>query len=139
MTLEYRAQCPAYSDPPRRERLVSEENCRYCGGCGGIFINGVECLFSEAPTGAPKYEIGEKAYYKGLPYVIRKRYWDKWEWKYIFARERTPHSETWLFRTRREYEEAEIREEAKSLRGKIETYCEKYKIPIAKAQELLLK
>lgn len=140
MLVEFGRKCPAF-DKYIASVDKDSVSCPYCRGNRGVYANGVDCGFSATPTTEPKFKVGDKVYFRCLLYSIRKVYWDgRFEWLYIFARERTPRRQDELFLSLQECEKHEaIKAFTNGLR-EMKRYCKKYNLPMGpEINKLLLK
>ena len=137
MLLGFGEKCP-YIDNWTVEHGDGTRSCDYCKGCRGIYANGIDCGYSVTPTSEPKFGIGQRVWYRCLPYEIRKRTWRNFNWEYIFKRERTPHDEDELFLCLRDCEIYGIKQNIKHVQRQINSFCKRYGIPWEEGKRLLI-
>lgn len=143
MRLKFGDKCPAYSDATCGPCKYGDI-CKRCQGCKSRYIDGVECGYSPTPTTVPKYKEGQylykffhmDSYHKAKVRALR---WRKFEWEYVFGRERTWYSEREVYETQKEIDEVVINRRAKLLLQNLQDYSERYHIPLDVVRQKLLE
>lgn len=145
MRLHFGDQCPAYSLCICGVNENNIDHCINCKGCKARFIDGVECTYSPTPTTVPKYKEGQELYkffhldsYHKMK--VRALRWNgRFEWEYVFGRERTWYDESEVFATRREIEEFVIQKRARQLINDLMDYSKRYHIPLENLKQKLIQ
>lgn len=145
MRLKFGDRCPAHSQCVCGGNENNIDHCKYCKGCKVRFIDGVECTYSPTPTTVPKYKEGQELYkffhldsYHKVK--VRKSQWDgRFEWEYVFGKERTWYGEHEVYETQKEIDEIVINRNAQRLLQNLQEYSERYHIPLEVVRRKMLK